>query len=220
MTSASAATSFIPDHPLPYDDAAQGYLRGTFDTFSPFELFENLISLGKTGLMVAEGPEGQGAQYSLLEGNVSGAHCGHLHGAEALLDLLGWHGGSFEFRPGAEHAEPGFAFSASRVLMEGSRLNDELLRRQGSIPSPLARLALQPGGTCPPDSLGCGLSEVFWALARRPGSSLPELDQGVPLCTTKIRLALSQLFDTRVLAIRTPGGPPARMVIPVLAGEL
>jgi CheY-like chemotaxis protein len=81
-----------------------------------------------TGLLILRLGERQ-VRLGFDEGNVVSADGGFLQGDEAILDLMGWTGGTFEFRPGPPPAGPRVEHSLPYLLIEGCRRLDEGAQR-------------------------------------------------------------------------------------------
>jgi CheY-like chemotaxis protein len=59
------------------------------------------------------------------QGELLSAHGGNRRGDEAVLDLIGWNDGSFEFQPGPPPTAPAVEHSLPYLLIEGCRRLDE-----------------------------------------------------------------------------------------------
>lgn len=180
------------------------HLHGNLEAFRAFELFDYLSQLGKSGWVTLRERGGQRAKVALLDGRVAAAECGHRRGAEAVLTLLRWNAGWFEFELGRP-ASGRETWNVSALNLEAARLADEAGRRQDGLPAAGSRLTLAGAPASPlDDPLGCGLTEIVEALAAAPGLTLEQLEARVPLCPAKVRLGLALLAQAGRLAEAAP----------------
>lgn len=164
-------------------------LRGRLDEFSPFDILQVLLFLRRSGRLEFRRPDGLEAECALRDGRVVEAECGHLTGCEALLTLLWWVSGEFRFDSKATVATS-VALGTEALMMDAVRLADEIELRAAWLPRSELPLRLEGGAALPEDPFGCGLGQVFEYLSGHPGVSRSAIENAMPLCPIKIRLAL------------------------------
>ncbi len=91
---------------------------------SPVDLVQYPHSGRKTGELVVSGPDGDGRLF-YEKGKPVHAIAGGHRGMDALVEILGWHRGEFQFRLGIEAEESTIDLDLHRALMQALKLRDE-----------------------------------------------------------------------------------------------
>lgn len=168
-------------------------LAGKLETIPVGELLQFLDQTRRKGLLTLASPAGEQAHVTLVDGGLLHARHGHLSDREAVIAMLGWRKGRFDFV-----ADPALAVTAAPIgvlalVMETARLEDELERLAPSAPEPSAKLCVRERGSLPDDPLDAGTHAVFAAIAAQPGITPDDLTDLLPLAPIKVRLALAWL---------------------------
>lgn len=168
-------------------------LVGTLDTFGVAEVLQFGADVFATASVRLWDGENRSGALALCSGKVFSAHFGHLTGAEAALALMALADGRFEVslnEPKCSEERTAIG-QLTPLLLEAARLADELERHSSALP-PRKRI-LQSRGIPKSDPLECGLVAVATAL--QTPQSLPTLEATLPMCPTKVRLAVSLLAE-------------------------
>jgi DNA-binding response OmpR family regulator len=188
--------------------ASSPTLSGRLETFGIADLLQNLERSSKSGILRVVTTAGE-AVVRFLEGEIRTASLRNLEGSEALLALLEKTSGLFSFEPFTELPAPAALESIplQPILLDGAWLEDELSRREGSLPSetlPLEGVALAVSTPEDLEELHLPLDAVHRRLKERPHTLLEllELDLGAP---RKIRLAVSLLSEMGALVESVEG---------------
>lgn len=99
-------------------------LAGTFDSMNPFELLQTLNFNQKTGTLEVFTPDND-AIVCFQDGNPTWAEAGSVLGDEALLQMLTWSSGEFNFQPQLEEQGRNVENSMTNLLLEAGRRLDE-----------------------------------------------------------------------------------------------
>jgi predicted regulator of Ras-like GTPase activity (Roadblock/LC7/MglB family) len=107
-------------------------LSGTLQDMGPIDLVQYPHAGRKTGELIVAGPNGEGRLY-YKKGKPVHAAAGELQGMEALVEILDWSRGEFEFRLGIEAKKSTLDLDLHQTLMQALKLRDE--RQQESTPA-------------------------------------------------------------------------------------
>jgi hypothetical protein len=191
-------------------------LAGRLETIPFTELLQFLDQTRRRGLITLLSSSGEQAHCALVEGGLVQARLGHLRDREAVIGMLGWRKGRFEFTEDTAIPSHDVPVPVLPLVMEVARLEDELERLVGSGPDDLAKLVLRSPADTPDDPLDTGVHVVFAALASRPSVVVADLIQGLALAPIKVRLAVAWLGAAGHLRTRTSMGAAAlRPAVPV-----
>lgn len=187
-------------------EAEPGVLQGDLAGHPLWELLQSAQQTGKSGFIEVSGRRSSG-RIELHEGKVVAAHWQRLRGQEACLAVLGVKDGRFRFTSTdpqqGDRAPAASATSIQSLLLEASRLEDELERRSRSLPSTGAPLELVADREHPPQDrpLGPPGSELVYQRIRKyPGTRLFDLLEQIDLAPLRIRLALAHLVEEAFVA--------------------
>ncbi len=174
-------------------------MRGHLASFTPFDVLQYLNVSRRTGELRLRRADGEAAECKLVLGRIVGARCEHLHDREAVLTLVFWQAGEFEFEETPKPEEAGVDLSVEELTMEAVRIADELEMRAVDLPHADERLTLNSFRKPPADELECGVRRVADALRGRPATTRRQLECELDLCAIKVRLALTLLVRERVV---------------------
>lgn len=161
------------------------------------------LELGRhTGVMVCEELGGTRGECALREGRVVSARHQHLVGSEAVIAILACRQGRFAFGVESFGATAERSFSASPVIMEAVRLEDEMERFAAGYPGDDFVMQLRDPHEIPTDPVGCGADIVMATLSARNGATVRELVESVSLAPIKVRLSAAWLGFTDRLRSR------------------
>ena len=99
-------------------------LNGTLTDMKTIDLVQYPHAGRKTGELVVASPSGEGRLY-YQRGRLSHAALGDKSGMEALIEVLGWTEGEFEFRLGVETDRSTIELDLHRAVMHALKLRDE-----------------------------------------------------------------------------------------------
>jgi hypothetical protein len=184
-------------------------LAGRLETIPFTELLQFLDQTRRRGLITLVASSGELAHCALTDGGLVQARVGHLHGAEAALAMLSWHGGRFEFVEDRDIPSREPPLAVIPLVMEAARLEDELERHLPRGPTEHTKLVLVDPNGRPDDPLDTGVGEVFDEIVRRPAVTLTDLVAALDLAPVKVRLAVAWLGVTGLLRSKTSVAPPA-----------
>ena len=205
------------DHPWgPRDAAAHDgawALTGDIARMSLASVLQ-FLELGRhTGTLVSGEPDERPGECLLNEGIIVAARHHHLVGPDAVIATLSRPKGRFAFSVAPFDVPEGPAMSASPLIMEAVRLEDEFERFSTGYPGDEFAMRLRDPHEFPTDPIGCGADVVMATLAARNGASVRQLLESVSLAPIKIRLAAAWLGYTDRLLER--GG--SRQNLPAMA---
>jgi hypothetical protein len=191
-------------------------LTGNVSAVPLHEVVGMLVAGRKHGLLKvtpATGASLSGASEGLIVlhgGGIASVEFGSLGASEALMELLSLPDASFSFMSTAKVDRPA-AVDWTSVLMERARLEDEMERHAAYYPGDKTRLLRSDKNTENPDELNCGAPLVLVAIEKKPRITPAELFTSLPLCTLKIRLAISWLTARSALGEYHTQGIPVAM---------
>lgn len=155
------------------------------------------LEMGRhTGTLVCWTAEDRPAEIRLQEGAVASAQHQHLIGPEAVLAMLERRSGHFGFSVAPFDPSPSPRFSASPLIMEAVRLEDELERFSAGYPGESTMLHLRDPHEIPTDPVGCGADVVMATLSARNGATVRQLLDSLRLAPIKIRVTAAWLGST------------------------
>jgi hypothetical protein len=164
-----------------------------------------LLELGRhTGVLVCSETDTRTCECTFREGRIAGARYQHLSGHEAVVATLGMASGWFAFNMIETEVAEAHPMSASPLIMEAVRLEDEYERFAVGYPGDDFTMRLRDPHEFPTDPLGCGADLVMAVLAAREGATVRELMGHMALAPIKIRLTAAWLGFTDRL--RAAGG--------------
>jgi len=164
-----------------------------------------LLELGRhSGVLVCSETDARTSECTFQEGRIVGARYQHLSGPEAVVAMLGLASGWFAFSTIETEVADMQLMSASPLIMEAVRLEDEYERFSAGYPGDDFTMRLQDPHEFPTDPMGCGADLVTAVLAAREGATVRELMGNMALAPIKVRLAAAWLGFTGRL--RASGG--------------
>ncbi len=173
-------------------------LSGRIEAFSLYEVFEMLSSARKSGKLKVVTPYAEG-HCIVNRGALISASILRLSDAEAVIEMLATHVGSFSFSSAAPTDATG-GLDLTSLLMETVRLEDEFERNSSYFPDEGTRLGLSSRGIrVVTDDLSCGAPHVLEVIANKPRITIPQLLAAVPLASIKVRLAVAWLSSSGIL---------------------
>lgn len=104
-------------------------LKGTLKDMPIIDLVQFPHSGRKTGQLVISGTEGE-ARLSYQNGSLVNATLGKVSGIDALVSVVGWLQGSFEFLPDVEPEARTIELDLHRAVMQALKMHDELKREE------------------------------------------------------------------------------------------
>jgi len=172
------------------------HIVGRIEVLSPFDSLQMFSQLSKYGILEFKRDDGLTASCAVVEGGVEDAHCGHLHGREALMTFLWWNRGWFVFesRPQLTPAYP--PIRVPELLMDAVRLADEIELRNEHLPPRDKPLELCEGAEPLEDTLECDVGHVFNYLKDHPRATCEEMVRALPLAPVKVRLGVALLAES------------------------
>lgn len=186
-----------PGASSPYQEAAavSGAIEGDLAVATPFELLQIFGILRRSGTLRFRRADGLTASCDFVDGSISTAECGHLRDAEAVCTLVWWKAGFFRFEPCPEREGARAGSKPEALMLEASRVADELERRAASLPGPDAELRLASLPMPTADPLDCGLLWVCEFIRRNPGTTRAAVERSLSLAPARIRLALAVAME-------------------------
>jgi len=103
-------------------------LKGTLTDMGIVDLIQFPHSGRKTGHLVITGAEGE-ATLSYENGALVHVSHGDFSGMDALVRVVDWHEGAFEFIPDAQPADRTIELDLHRAVMQALKLHDELKKQ-------------------------------------------------------------------------------------------
>lgn len=100
-------------------------LQGTLEDFSIVELLQFPFASKKTGRLVITAPDSRTETVFYREGKPIHAECGDLEPFEAIVELVGWTRGEFQFFPEEQTGEQTLELDLHRLLMQALKVRDE-----------------------------------------------------------------------------------------------
>ena len=166
------------------------------------------LEMGRyTGVLLCEDAVGKQSECALQEGRVIGARHQHLVGSEAVIATLERRTGRFAFSIEPVELPGEQVFSASPLIMEAVRLEDEFERFGAGFPGEDFVMWLRDPHETPHDPVGCGADVIMATLSARNGATVRELVDSVSLAPIKVRLAAAWLGFTDRLRARGSSRP-------------
>jgi hypothetical protein len=104
-------------------------LKGTLEDMAIIDLIQFPHSGRKTGHLIINGTDGE-ARLSYESGSLVHAALGDFSGMDALVRVVGWKEGTFEFIPDAEPEAKSIDLDLHRAVMQALKLHDELKREE------------------------------------------------------------------------------------------
>jgi hypothetical protein len=104
-------------------------LKGTLKDMAIIDLVQFPHSGRKTGHLIISGTDGE-ARLSYENGSLVHAKLGDVTGIDALVRVVGWDEGAFEFVPDAEPEARSIELDLHRAVMQALKLHDELKREE------------------------------------------------------------------------------------------
>lgn len=171
--------------------------EGSLLALSALELLQSLAYLRKSGRILFEGIDRFGeerrALVELCAGSVVRARAGHLEGTEALLSLVWWKEGGFQFRLEPGSCKEPRSVPLQEVLLEAVRLADEVEELSRFVPEPGLPLLFQEGSL--PEDLQAlpVVQELRQALRQQPGLTRFLLERRLPWAPLRVAHAIARL---------------------------
>jgi hypothetical protein len=104
-------------------------LKGTLKDMAIIDLVQFPHSGRKTGHLIISGTDGE-ARLSYEKGSLVHAALGDVSGMDALVRVVDWNEGAFEFVPDAEPESRSIDLDLHRAVMQALKLHDELKREE------------------------------------------------------------------------------------------
>ncbi len=104
-------------------------LKGTLKDMAIIDLVQFPHSGRKTGHLIISGTDGE-ARLSYENGSLVHATLGDVSGMDALVRIVEWNEGAFEFIPGAEPEARSIELDLHRAVMQALKLHDELKKEE------------------------------------------------------------------------------------------
>jgi hypothetical protein len=104
-------------------------LKGTLKDMAIIDLVQFPHSGRKTGQLVISGTDGE-ARLAYQNGSLVHATLGEASGIDALVSVVGWLQGSFEFLPDVEPEVRSIEMDLHRAVMQALKMHDELKREE------------------------------------------------------------------------------------------
>ena len=104
-------------------------LKGTLEDMAIIDLVQFPHSGRKTGHLIISGTDGE-ARLSYENGSLVHATLGNIYGMDALVRVVGWNEGTFEFVPDAEPEARTIELDLHRAVMQALKLHDELKKEE------------------------------------------------------------------------------------------
>lgn len=104
-------------------------LKGTLEDMAIIDLVQFPHSGRKTGHLIISGTDGE-ARLSYENGSLVHATLGDASGMDALVRVVGWNEGTFEFIPDAEPEARTIELDLHRAVMQALKLHDEMKREE------------------------------------------------------------------------------------------
>jgi hypothetical protein len=171
-------------------------MQGDLSAYALTDVLQFLHNLRKDGQLVIERQQpAQSANVSFVEGRLVHAYCPPLQGEECLHYLMNWRSGRFIFLTEAATEKETIKRDFRNVLLDAVRLQDELQRVLGRLPSPTTILHRE----LEQDRLvDMALTTPIWRLLQRIDgtSSIAEIIEACP----RDQLAVAQGLEALVSA--------------------
>jgi CheY-like chemotaxis protein len=107
-------------------------VAGTLTEIALVDLLQIFKMNRKSGILTLKMDMMEGSIY-IRDGAVINARTEKVTGEKAIIRLVGWHNGTFEFKPGHTPTETKIHQSTENLIMEGLRQFDELNRLKGEL---------------------------------------------------------------------------------------
>ncbi len=174
-------------------------LRGQLEAYPLPTLLQSLEQQSKSGVLRLHG-NGDSAFLGLRGGRLEAAEWGDLQGLEALWAVLDKKTGTFSFGPeGAHSFSAGSELdrrSIQSVLLDVAWVEDELAKRVHLVPATDTALTLvDEAGEVDDDYVDLPIDPIVDYLRQRPGASLGEILDELPLAPHRVRFALAWLIE-------------------------
>jgi Domain of unknown function (DUF4388) len=188
-------------------------LAGNLGEFTPFDVLQYLHISRRSGTLRLRRPDGLEAKCRLANGRIVAALCEHLEGREAVLSLVFWQKGDFDFARAPENEADEEGLSVEELVLEAVSIADALEMRSADLPANETLLRLAAPTLIPPDELECGLGDVVRAIENRGLTRRKDLENDLPLCATKIRLSLAILQAAGALSSSAGAAPSTEPLV-------
>ena len=104
-------------------------LKGTLKDMAIIDLVQFPHSGRKTGHLIISGTDGE-ARLSYEKGSLVHAALGDVSGMDALVRVVDWNEGAFEFLPDVEPEARSIDLDLHRAVMQALKMHDELKRKK------------------------------------------------------------------------------------------